>query len=68
MSKESNYWENNVSAKHKAKVVDALGIDVARIVEMDVKLAEFGRNERIENAKSKCAEKWKKRRANQKEQ
>ena len=68
MSKEGNYWENNVSPKHKAKVAEALGIDVARIVEMDMKLAEFGRNERIENAKSKCAEKWEKRRANQTEQ
>lgn len=64
MSKEGNYLENNVSAKHKAKVAGALGLDVARVVEMDIKLAEFGRDQRIHQAKKKCAEKWAKKLAN----
>jgi hypothetical protein len=61
MSKAGNIWENNISAKHKKRVADALGIDVFRIVEMDMKLAGVGRDERIDEAKRKCAEKWAKR-------
>lgn len=61
MSKESNFWDNNISPKHKKRVADALGIDVFRIVEMDMKLADVGKNKRIEEAKRKCAEKWAKR-------
>lgn len=68
MSKEGNYWENNVSAKHKKKVADALGMDVARVVEMDIKLAEFGRDQRIDQAKKKCAEKWAKKQADKSNQ
>ena len=65
MSKEANFWENHISNKHKNGVAEALGLDVVRIIEMDLKLASVGKDKRIDDARRKCAEKWARRDAEQ---
>jgi hypothetical protein len=54
MSRAGNIWENNISKKHKQAVAKALGLDVIRIIEEDLKSAEIGRDNRIQEAIRKC--------------
>jgi len=61
MSSAGNVWENNISKKHKQGVAKALGLDVHRIIEEDLKSAEVGRDSRIEEAIRRCKAKKEKR-------
>ena len=61
MNKSDNHWENNVSEEKKRRIAAALGTAIDRQLEMESKLAELGRESRIDEAKRKCAEKRAKR-------
>lgn len=63
MSNSGNFWDCNVSNKTKKAVAEALGSELDRQTEMDVKMASVGIDERREEAKRKCAERRAKREA-----
>jgi len=61
MSNSGKFWDCNVSNKTKAAVAKALGSELDRQTEMDVKMASVGVDQRREDAKRKCAERRAKR-------
>jgi len=61
MSNSLKHWDCNVSNKTKIAVAKALGSELDRQIEIDLKMAIVGINQRREQAKQKCAERHAKR-------
>ena len=61
MSNSEKFWDCNVSNKTKSAVAKALGSELDRQTEMDLKMAALGIDQRREDAKRKCAERRAKR-------
>jgi hypothetical protein len=61
MGNSAKYWDCNVSNKTKIAVAKALGSELDRQTEIDLKMAIVGIDQRREEAKRKCAERHAKR-------